>query len=236
MSTLLMRLAGPLQAWGLDSKYDRRNTERAPTKSGVIGLIASALGRRRNEKIEDLQALRFGVRIDHEGKLLRDYHTAKSKKSAYVTQRYYLADAVFLAGLEGEENILKSIASALRHPHYPLFLGRRSCPPEGKLLLGIRYGKSLVEALEEEPWLLSDWLRSKEPAHADLRIVADADPGSKNTYFTRDLPCSFDQNHRKHAFRRVYEGRPKTVTSRGSAQAEMGNDMAHDPMLELKGE
>jgi CRISPR system Cascade subunit CasD len=53
MSTLLLRLAAPIQAWGVD-KFERRGTERIPTKSGVIGLLAAALGRRRNESIEDL--------------------------------------------------------------------------------------------------------------------------------------------------------------------------------------
>ena len=68
MSTLLLRLAAPIQSWGID-KFERRGTERIPTKSGVIGLVAAALGRRRNDQIEDLNALRFGVRIDKEGKL-----------------------------------------------------------------------------------------------------------------------------------------------------------------------
>ena len=137
MSTLLLRLAGPLQSWGVDAKFDRRGTERAPTKSGVIGLVAAALGRLRNESVEDIQALRFGVRIDREGMLLRDYHTAKSEKAAYVTNRYYLSDAVFLAGLEGKETLLMEIECALRNPAFPLFLGRRSCPPEGLLSLGV---------------------------------------------------------------------------------------------------
>ena len=47
MSTLLLRLAGPMQAWGADSRFDIRKTNREPTKSGVIGLLAAALGLRR---------------------------------------------------------------------------------------------------------------------------------------------------------------------------------------------
>ena len=85
MSTLLMRLAAPLQSWGVDAKFDRRGTERTPTKSGVIGLVAASLGRRRNENVMDLQTLRFGVRVDREGVLLRDYHTAKSKKERHMS-------------------------------------------------------------------------------------------------------------------------------------------------------
>ena len=44
MATLLLRLAAPLQAWGADSKFETRKTAREPTKSGVIGLLAAALG------------------------------------------------------------------------------------------------------------------------------------------------------------------------------------------------
>ena len=61
MSTLLLRLAAPLQAWGINSKFDIRKTEREPSKSGVIGLLAAALGRRRDESLDDLTALTFGI-------------------------------------------------------------------------------------------------------------------------------------------------------------------------------
>lgn len=44
MSTLLMRLAGPLQSWGTTSRFDQRDTGKEPSKSGVIGLMAAALG------------------------------------------------------------------------------------------------------------------------------------------------------------------------------------------------
>ena len=44
MATLLLRLAAPLQSWGSDSKFETRKTDREPTKSGVVGLLAAALG------------------------------------------------------------------------------------------------------------------------------------------------------------------------------------------------
>lgn len=151
MSTLLLRLAAPMQAWGAEAKFDRRTTQREPTKSGVTGLVAAALGRKRDESIDDIAALRFGVRADKPGVLLRDYHTAKSDKSAYVTNRYYLADAVFVAGLEGDDELLEKIDVALQRPMYPLFLGRRSCPPSGRVSLGIRRLLTVEQALESEP-------------------------------------------------------------------------------------
>ena len=74
MSTLLLRLAAPLQTWGINSKFDIRKTEREPSKSGVVGLLSAALGRRRDEPVDDLNALKFGVRSDKEGELLKDFH------------------------------------------------------------------------------------------------------------------------------------------------------------------
>lgn len=232
MSTLLLRLAAPLQAWGIDAKFRRRSTQREPSKSAVIGLVAAALGRRRNESTEDLRSLRFGVRVDQEGVLLRDYHTAKGL-DPYESQRYYLADAVFLTGLEGNEAILAEIEYVLRYPAFPLFLGRRSCPPEGKLLLGIRRGKTLLEALHEEPWLMSEWAQRREDAQVHLRIVTDADDISPGAYFQRDVPLSFDQSHRKFGFRRVREATPLVIYNSASRHSKEKDPTQHNPMLEL---
>jgi CRISPR system Cascade subunit CasD len=243
MSTLLLRLAAPLQSWGID-KFERRGTERTPTKSGVIGLVAAALGRRRDESIEDLQALRFGVRIEQAGMLLRDLHMAHEvefwkkhdAKYTYMTNRYYLADAVFLGGLEGDKTFLAEIENALCHPAFPLFLGRRSCPPEGKLSLGIRTGKTLLEALREEPWLSGIWSRRKAEPEVHLRIIADSDEREADAYFQRDVPLSFDQRYRKFGFRRVSESGIVIIPNPDSRQAAPKYQTKHNPMQELRGE
>ena len=167
MATLLLRLAAPLQAWGSDSKFETRKTDREPTKSGVVGLLAAALGLRRDdtEGLARLNGLRFAVRADQEGSLLVDFHTAKSRDTSYVTYRHYLQDAVFLAGLESEdEALLRELEAALRHPVYPLYLGRRSCPPTLPLCLGIRQG-SLLDILRTEPMQG----RNREAAHRGRR-------------------------------------------------------------------
>ena len=72
MATLLLRLAAPLQSWGADSKFETRKTNREPTKSGVIGLLAAALGLRRDDAagLARLNGLHFAVRADREGSLL----------------------------------------------------------------------------------------------------------------------------------------------------------------------
>lgn len=77
MNTLFLRLEGPLQSWGVRSRWGERDTTVAPTKSGVVGLVGCALGLRRDDGyLRVLSAgLGFGVRIDRPGTILRDYHT-----------------------------------------------------------------------------------------------------------------------------------------------------------------
>jgi len=197
MATLLLRLAGPLQSWGHSSKFERRTTGREPTKSGVVGLLAAALGRGREESVDDLNALKFGVRIESAGQLLRDYQTATSAKNSYVTERYYLADAVFIVGVEGDREFLEEIENAVKSPVYPLFLGRRSCPPVGPICCGIR------------DWPLMQVLEKTVVGDSDVQaceakvIVVDAD--TPTAIRRRDFPHSFDQAYRKHDFRYITE-------------------------------
>ncbi|MFN8104980.1 MAG: type I-E CRISPR-associated protein Cas5/CasD [Acidimicrobiia bacterium] len=154
---LVLRLAGPLQSWGSHSQFNRRETDGEPTKSGVVGLLAAASGRRRSDPISDLVTLELGVRIDQGGSLLRDYHTVSDyrrvallsakvnkkgqqvhtspSKFTAVTQRYYLQDAVFVAAVGGDPELLTGLADAVRHPEFPLALGRRSCVPTMPILL-----------------------------------------------------------------------------------------------------
>lgn len=77
MNTLLLRLEGPLQSWGLRARWEERDTAFEPTKSGVIGLLGCAMGLRRdNDRLRVLsEAVRMGVRVDRTGEMLVDYHT-----------------------------------------------------------------------------------------------------------------------------------------------------------------
>jgi CRISPR system Cascade subunit CasD len=236
MSTLLLRLAAPLQSWGAASKFDTRDTAREPTKSGVIGLLAAALGRGREQGTGDLNALRFGVRIDQPGFLLRDYHTASLnlQNPPFVTIRYYLADAVFLVGLEGVEGFLSKLVEALNNPFYPLYLGRRSCPPVGRLVIGLRH-QNLLQALEEEPWQANEWFQKKKgTGPVKLTVVYDAGPGEKGAFMRRDLPITFDQNHRQYAFRMVRDDFERVETS-SPADAGIGCPTEHDAMAGWEG-
>ena len=230
MATLLLRLAAPLQAWGADSKFETRKTNREPTKSGVIGLLAAALGLRRDEReaLARLTQLRFGVRVEREGQLLVDYHIAKTQdqKTSYVTYRHYLQDAVFLAGIESEDTaLLQQLQQALAHPVYPLFLGRRSCPPTLPLCLGIRTA-GLLDALETEPSQAPAWRR--HPL-AETRILADATPFQPGAVPRQDLPISFSPIHRQFGYRPVREF-PVSLAEETAPQSET----THDPFAELR--
>ena len=79
----------------------------------------------------------MGVRIDQEGRVLKDYQTAlnviradRSRSTdAVVSNRYYLADADFLVGLESENGLfLQEINQAVANPHWSLCLGRKAFP------------------------------------------------------------------------------------------------------------
>lgn len=219
MATLLLRLAAPLQSWGDASKFETRRTHREPTKSGVLGLIAAALGLRRDDEagLARLCALRFGVRVDRPGALVDDFHTAHglvgpkhNKPEAWVSHRHYLADAVFTVGLESDDAAwLAELEAAVRRPAFPLFLGRRSCPPVPPLCLGIREA-GLEEALRAEPLREAPVPARRArggvgEAGGDLRVMLDADPGESDAVPRGDLPLSFSPIHRRHTFRPVRE-------------------------------
>jgi len=173
MSVLLLCLCGPMQSWGVQSRFGVRDTGLEPSKSGVVGLLCAALGRRRHEPIEDLARLRMGVRVDVEGTMAYDYHTAQDvlvpdlskTKHTELSWRYYLTDAHFLVGLEGTDvGLLRDLHEALRHPHWPLYLGRKAFVPGRPVWMedGLWLDWSLEEALRSYHWLGSE--RWKRPA------------------------------------------------------------------------
>ncbi|GAA4798779.1 type I-E CRISPR-associated protein Cas5/CasD [Corynebacterium canis] len=205
MSVLLLRFAGPMQAWGDSSRFNHRATRREPTKSGVFGLLAAAQGRRRSDPLEDLLDLRFGVRTDQVGRVITDFQTEidwRTGKSKALTYRDYLADARFLVVIEGNRTFLESLEAAVKSPAYPLFLGRRSCPPSGNITLGI-HEQTLDKALVNHEWLAATWYRKKQPARVQLAISRDQLPGEQADEFIRDVPVNFEQRHRQHNLRGV---------------------------------
>ena len=195
MSVLLLRLAGPMQSWGVQSRFSVRDTGLEPSKSGVVGLLCAALGRRRHEPVADLAALRMGVRVDREGVMARDYHTALevakadgSRPGTVVSERYYLADAAFLVGLEGELALLESLHTALDRPVWQISLGRKAFVPgeSVRLLDGLLPGAGLRDALAGYPWR-----RTPKPIPDRLRLVLDAEGVAGEP--RPDVPLSFTE-------------------------------------------
>ncbi|MEV8634880.1 type I-E CRISPR-associated protein Cas5/CasD [Streptosporangium sp. NPDC051023] len=231
MSVLLMQLAGPLQSWGASSRFARRTTEAVPTKSGVIGLLAAAQGRLRTDDIADLAALRFGVRVDQRGTLLRDFHTAHhfaGGEAMPVSERFYLADAVFVAGVEGEAGLIGMLHRALREPVFLPYLGRRSCPPSRRLDLDVHPGLPLEQALEDEKWRAAPWYQRRyRQASVKLEIFVEGTEEDGRADTLRDQPLSFDPLHRRYALRGV---RHLPSVSVPNPTARTG----HDPMSALE--
>lgn len=203
MDTLLLRLIAPMQSWGVQSHYTIRDSAREPTKSGVIGLICAALGRPRSAPVDDLARLRMGVRVDREGALRSDYHIAqdvldasgKGTRDSVVTNRYYLAGAAFLVGLEGDLALLQTIHDALRAPVWALFLGRKAFPPSAPVYLrdGLRQGESLEQALGSYGWIV----RGRNGSQP-VRVVLESPSGAA---IRPDVPVSFAE--RRFSTRRV---------------------------------
>ncbi|MFE7464239.1 type I-E CRISPR-associated protein Cas5/CasD [Streptomyces sp. NPDC057499] len=226
MSVLLMRLAGPLQAWGSAARFVRRTTENAPTKSGVTGLLAAAQGRRRDADLSDLAALEFGVRIDQPGARLRDFQTAHHSdtlKAMPLSERFYLTDAVFVAGVSGEAALMHRLYEALLEPVFLPYLGRRSCPPSEPITIGEPLDADLEQALREAKWEASERYRRRRAASgtAHLDLLLDSPPEVRPDFTQRDLPVSFDPRHRRYGLRGI---RTLQVPAPGPAEAPPPHD------------
>lgn len=197
MPTLLLRLAGPLQSWGCGSRFDFRDTDSVPTQSGVIGLIASAMGIKRYDqaKLAEIARLRMGVLVERKGKLLVDYHTAmgavkadgtSDEKETIQSQRQYLCDAEFLVGLESsDEKLLRDIEHHLCFPTWQPFLGRKSCPPSKPIFV------DLVPTNLQDTFESPATLRNCGVKPGEHRLVIQSD--DPQAALRLDVPIDFEQ-------------------------------------------
>lgn len=157
---LALLLDGPMQSWGHTSRFERRTTALHPTRSGVFGIIAAALGIDKYAPDEAAQLARFDalrvttLKFDKRNgrgrelpiQRLEDYHTVtgirrasgKVDEDATVqTYRHYLLDARFGVLIEGPSVLLEGIAAALRNPRWGVWLGRKCCLPASPLLVAV---------------------------------------------------------------------------------------------------
>lgn len=179
---LVFQLYGPLAAWGEPAVGEVRHSYGVPSRSAILGLLAAALGIKREEeaRLTLLQThYRIAVRALRESQWLRDYHTTQvpkeNRKLRYATRRDelrlapdelqtilstrdYRTDAYYLIALEatpGAPYALAQLQQALNRPVFPLYLGRKSCPPglplaacclTGSLAQVLRQGETMLHA------------------------------------------------------------------------------------------
>lgn len=145
MKILRFPFTAPLQSWGEDARWDTRSTAVRPTKSGIVGFLGCCLGYGRgDERLNQLNnGIRVAIRTDRPGQILTDFHTvhgtddvlfnAEGKKrslgATIITPKQYLQDAWFTVFLQGDEELLSECFTAMLHPRWTPYLGRKNCVP-----------------------------------------------------------------------------------------------------------
>jgi CRISPR system Cascade subunit CasD len=171
---LTFQLYAPLSSWGEPAVGEKRNSARHPSKSAVLGLIAAAMGFRRQDDRPhlDLQnSLGFAVKLVGESFPTADYHTTQAAEKqgphmrkrkdemralskTWLSSRQYRQDALSVVGLwntQGAQIGLTDIETALQKPKFSLFLGRKSCPLALPLNPILAEHDSLKTALDTYP-------------------------------------------------------------------------------------
>jgi CRISPR system Cascade subunit CasD len=213
LAYLALRLEGPLQSWGFDSQYNRRNTGLMPTKSAIAGMCCAALGLTRGSDGERSFLESFGkirmtaiaipkrdVRKDLPVRRMQDYHTVQNTRRAsgtinqdcVLTHRQFLTDAYFGVLLEGVKSFINPIADALSNPVWGLWLGRKTCIPTAPVLAGLKCDRS--EALQ---LLIGD-----KPLDAFTRQI-EVENFADGRDSLPDMPLSFAADGRQFSPRRV---------------------------------
>jgi len=236
-------------------------------------------GQMRPTAFGELAGTAFGVRADHPGVMIRDYHTVGAGKyplrprdlildhrraaavsatldmadgdrfghlsladwygapkkvsadpvsgvlvsgelarSALITERWYLADATFLVGLQHEnDEFLSSVGHALEHPRRLLWLGRKSCPPSGTLSLGVFPG-DLATNFQNHRLLPGP----ENGGRRENRTWAwfQAPPSEPGATPVRDQPVSFSSSDPEHTTRWEITRRI-TISSNAAEWAEI---------------
>jgi len=178
MEYLLFRLYGPLVSWGEIAVGESRHTASYPGKSALLGLLAAALGIRRDEEDRQLAlaaGYHFAVKVISVGSLLRDYHTTqvpdsvgssayrtrrdeivvgKARLGTILSSREYRCDSLSLIAIRPLNNApftLQELCDALLKPKFHLYLGRKACPLAAPLKPLVRIAEGFRQALDEYP-------------------------------------------------------------------------------------
>lgn len=211
-SFLILRLDGPMQAWGTHTYEDFRPSNLYPTRSGLLGLLAACLGIERSDLEGQSQlaaSVEFSVRIDSHverfrpetltekpGVKLPDFHTVMAarkvdgsvSKYPVVSRREYLFDTAFTVAV-GEKaearHTLERISQALRRPCYTPSLGRRSCPTTRPLLDYEVEATDAIDALRKASGRGNLFYSERVPSSQPLRLRDVPLHGRKRQFGTR---------------------------------------------------
>ena len=163
MKHLALYLRAPLQSWGASSKFGDRGTLDAPTRSGLLGLLAAACGVDKNDETRDREWLARAAKLSvavlafRRGDRMADYHTVGARydkddpwqkrmipttpdgkpRGTDLTHRDYLADSGFGAVLSGDDALIDEMATGLADPVWGVWLGRKNCIPTEPILAGV---------------------------------------------------------------------------------------------------
>ncbi|SKA93781.1 CRISPR system Cascade subunit CasD [Paucidesulfovibrio gracilis DSM 16080] len=204
---LVFTLRGPMQSWGTVSAVGEvRATAGRPGRSGVMGLVAAALGIRRDapDALETLHgAARIAVRADASGERMIDYHTVqtppsvrkvtyhtrrdelvnkvcKEQLTTILSRREYLAGAAFTVCVWLEKDAgygVDDMRDALARPRLALYLGRKSCPPGFPLLPEILSADNVAEAFERYDEICGEHCRNAGSLFTGSQVWSDAGHG-----------------------------------------------------------
>lgn len=215
---MLLWLEGPLQAWGHDSKFSYRDTLDFPTKSGILGMLLSAMGRggKQEELLAKLSSLEHRAYSYSKGKVkqsrVMDYHVVgngydKNDKwerwmiprrrdgaipntgGSKLTYRYYIQDGIFAVIAGIPADLSYEAESSFRNPVWPVFLGRRTCVPSAPVFRGV------YDSVDEAETVMNEIAR-EEGCVLSFSVLEQNDPEAGDVLILHDVPLCFGPQKR----------------------------------------
>ena len=197
---LVFQLYAPLASWGGQAVGQERPSDDHPSRSALLGMLAAALGIRRNEETKHRalsDTCRFGIKLLAPGLALRDFHTIsipkgtnlnlhtrreevlcfeKQSKSEVknqrpnpiVSSRTYRQDTLNIVTVTSDSPHygINNLTNALLKPIFPLYLGRKSCPPALPLNPKIISADNMKSALDSyKPYDISSCPGMEKPRY-----------------------------------------------------------------------
>lgn len=219
---LVFTLCAGMASMGDFAGHERRGTLTWPGRSAVLGLVAAAMGIRREdtEGLAGLEALRTAVGVIDDGVPLRDYHTVQTVPTSaakrpdsrpaalreagrdtnfIITLRDYRVGVAYAVALWGAP--LEAIAEALRRPVFTLYLGRKSCPlsaPPDPRLVEVSDPVSALRQASLPPFRQG----------GNIRLVASDERIAEGDVEDNRNDLATDRGRWHFAARRVYMHRP----------------------------